>query len=124
MALRGTPLLYYGDELGLGDAPVAAGPRAGRTVADQEADPGSILHLTRALIALRAAEPDLRRAPMRFGDAPDGVLVLERGALRVTLNLTDRAQRRPAGKLVLATAPVLGGAIPARAAAITRRAGV
>jgi alpha-glucosidase len=108
----------------LGDVPVSAGTRAGRTVADQEADPGSILHLTRALIALRAAEPDLRRAPMRFGDAPDGVLVLERGALRVTLNLTDRAQRRPAGKLVLATAPVLGGAIPARAAAITRRAGV
>jgi alpha-glucosidase len=167
MALRGTPLLYYGDELGLGDVEVPraaardplaagtlpgkdgrdpcrtpmpwdasrnhgfgageswlpAGPRGGRTVADQEADPGSILKLTRALIALRAAEPDLRRAPMRFADAPDGVLGLERGALRVTLNLTDRPQPRPAGKLVLATAPVIGGAIPARTAVITRRAG-
>jgi len=171
MALRGTPLLYYGDELGLPDVAVPAaaardplaagtlpgkderdpcrtpmpwdasthygfgpagggaapwlptGPRAGRTVADQEADPDSTLQLTRRLIALRAAEPDLRRAPLRFAGAPPGVLVIERGALRVTLNLTDRAQPRGAGKLVLATAPVIGGAIPAWSGAITRRSG-
>ena len=51
-------------------------------------------------IGLRAAEPDLLRAPLRFAAAPPGVLVIERGALRVTLNLTDRAQparRRQAG---------------------------
>lgn len=170
MALRGTPLLYYGDELGLPDVAVPAaaardplaagtlpgkegrdpcrtpmpwdasehfgfgpdggaapwlpaGPRAGRTVADQEADSDSALHLTRRLVALRAAESDLRRAPLRFADAPPGVLVIERGALRITLNLTDRPLPRGGGKLVLATAPVIGGAIPAWSGAITRRSG-
>jgi alpha-glucosidase len=171
LSLRGTPMLYYGDELGLGDVPVPddaardplaagtlpgkagrdpcrtpmpwdasasfgfgpadrarppwlpAGPRAGRTVADQEADPASALHLTRALVALRAAEPDLRRAPVRFEPAPDGVLAMRRGAFRVTLNLTDRPQPRPAGRLVLATAPVSGGAIRAWSGAITRLSG-
>ena len=106
---------HYGfGPAGGGAAPwLPTGPRAGRTVADQEADPDSTLQLTRRLIALRAAEPDLRRAPLRFAAAPPGVLVIERGALRVTLNLTDRAQPRGTGKLVLGTAPVIGCAIPA-----------
>jgi alpha-glucosidase len=167
MALRGTPLLYYGDELGLDDVavprdvardPLAAGTlpgkdgrdpcrtpmpwdaspgygfgpgepwlptgdRAGRTVADQEADPASTLHLTRALVALRAAEPDLRRAPMRFRDAPDGVLVLDRGSLRVTLNLSDRPQRLGDTSVLLATAPVADGTLAPWNGAIARRTG-
>jgi glycosidase len=174
MSLRGTPLLYYGDELGLPDVDVPracardplaagtlpgkdgrdpcrtpmpwdasehfgfafgadaepwlpAGPRAGRTVADQEADPGSTLHLARRLIALRAAEPALRRAPVRFRDAPpaagadDGVLVIDRGALRVTLNLSERPCALPrGGEILLATASLEGGALPAWAGAIAR----
>ena len=168
MSLRGTPLLYYGDELGLADVPVPradardplaagtlpgkdgrdpcrtpmpwdasphhgfgagaaapwlpTGPRAGQTVADQEAEAGSVLHLTRALVALRAAEPDLRRAPMRFRDAPDGVLVLDRGWLRVTLNLSYRPRALGEGTILLATAPTPGGTLPPRAGAISRRA--
>jgi alpha-glucosidase len=103
--LRGTPVLYYGDELGLPDTavpddrlrdpvtiryravldrdaartpmPWTAAPSGGFTapgvepwlpvgdvaavnVADQEADPGSVLHLVRALLRLRRAVPDLR----------------------------------------------------------------
>jgi alpha-glucosidase len=170
LSLRGTPLLYYGDELGLPDVvvprahardPLAAGtlpgkdgrdpcrtpmpwdasahfgfgpgaepwlpagPRAGRTVADQESDPASTLHLTRRLVALRAAEPDLRRAPARFRDgAGDGVLVLERGALRVTLNLSDRACRLDGGGEVLAaTGPLQSGVLPAWTGVIARRNG-
>lgn len=44
----------------------------------QEADPGSLLHLTRRLIALRQAEPALRRGALRFLDAPDSILAFER----------------------------------------------
>jgi alpha-glucosidase len=81
-----------------------------------------MLHLTRALVALRAAEPDLRRAPMRFRDAPDGVLVLDRGALRVTLNLSERPCALDAGTVLLATAPLADGGLPPLAGAIVRRA--
>ena len=44
----------------------------------QEADPGSILHLTRRLIALRRAEPALRLGALRFLDAPPSILAFER----------------------------------------------
>jgi alpha-glucosidase len=167
MCLRGTPLLYYGDELGLPDVPVPraaardplaagtlpgkdgrdpcrtpmpwdasahygfgaraaapwlpTGPRAGMTVADQEADPGSTLHLARRLIALRAAEPDLRRAPVRFRDGGDDVLVIDRGGLRVTLNLSDRPHRLGAGEVLVATAPLDGRTLPGRVGAVARR---
>ena len=105
LTLRGTPVLYYGDELGLPDTvvpdallrdpvtiayrgmidrdaartpmPWTAAPGGGFTdpgvdpwlpfgdlathnVADQRADPGSTLHLVRALLALRRSTPDLR----------------------------------------------------------------
>jgi uncharacterized protein DUF3459/alpha amylase-like protein len=109
---------------GGGAAPwLPTGPRAGRTVADQEADPDPTLHLTRRLIALRAAEPDLRRAPVRFRDAPDGVLVIDRGALRVTLNLPDRPQPLTERDVLVATAATPDGRIPAWSAVIARRSG-
>ncbi|TAJ63038.1 alpha-glucosidase [Brevundimonas sp.] len=44
----------------------------------QEADPGSILHLTRRLIALRKREPALRLGSLRFLDAPPSILAFER----------------------------------------------
>ncbi|MBA3048234.1 DUF3459 domain-containing protein, partial [Brevundimonas sp.] len=44
----------------------------------QEGDPDSILHLTRRLIALRRAEPALRRGALRFLDAPSSILAFER----------------------------------------------
>jgi alpha-glucosidase len=174
MCLRGTPLLYYGDELGLPDVPVPpaaardplaagtlpgkdgrdpcrtpmpwdasehygfgargaapwlpTGPRAGMTAADQEADPASTLQLTRRLVALRAAEPDLRRAPVRFRDARDArgavaddVLVIDRGGLRATLNLSDRPHRLGAGEVLVATAPLDGAELPGWSGAIARR---
>jgi alpha-glucosidase len=106
MGLRGTPFLYYGDEIGMEDADVPVervldpvgkmhGPRLGRdperapmqwtdepgagftdagvepwlpfgdasraNVARQQLDPDSMLSLTRDLIGLRDALPELRR---------------------------------------------------------------
>jgi alpha-glucosidase len=174
LSLRGTPLLYYGDELGLPDVPVPAqaardpladgtlpgkdgrdpcrtpmpwdasqhfgfvsppaasgaaapwlpaGDRAGRTVADQEADRDSVLHLTRALIALRAAEPGLRRAPVRFVEAGDDVLAFDRGSLRVILNFSDREHPLSGGDPVLATGPLDGDRLGPWQGVIVRRHG-
>jgi alpha-glucosidase len=136
LTLRGTALLYYGDEIGMTDgtippeaahdplakrAPVAsagrdpartpmqwrAGPGAGFTapdarpwlpigdagtcnVEDQRGDPASVLELTRRLITLRRAEPDLAAGSMSFIETPPGVLAWRRGArTTVALNLTD-----------------------------------
>jgi len=122
LTLRGTPTIYYGDEIGMTDVPIPphleqdparfhapgggrdpertpmrwdGSPLAGFTtgqpwlpmgevgsvnVADQRADPRSMLHLYRRLIALRRAE-----APLTVGDwtplrASDGVLAYERSA--------------------------------------------
>jgi len=45
----------------------------------QEADPGSTLHATRRLIALRASHPVLRTGSMTMVTARDGLLVFRRG---------------------------------------------
>jgi alpha-glucosidase len=44
----------------------------------QEADPGSMLHLTRRLIAFRKASPALRLGALRMLDAPSSILAFER----------------------------------------------
>jgi len=136
ICLRGTPFLYYGDEIGLPDVPLdpadaldpvprrtgkaernrdpcrtpmqwTAEPGAGFTapgarpwlpigdasacnVADQREDPGSTLHLTRDLIALRAAEADLRGGAYETLPAPAGAWAWRRGeGHAVALNLSD-----------------------------------
>ena len=135
LTLRGTPFLYYGDEIGLPDVPLdpadaldpvprrtgrpernrdpcrtpmhwSAEPGAGFTepgvetwlpigdtaahnVADQRRDPGSQLHLTRDLIALRAAEADLRGGAYATLLAPAGAWAWRRGESHtVALNLS------------------------------------
>ena len=105
LTLRGTPFLYYGDEIGMPDVEIppdrvldpvpegrdgcrtpmqwTSGPGAGftdaadtwlplgdagaRNVADQRADPGSVLNLVRDLIA--AAPRPRRPAQRRLRDA-------------------------------------------------------
>ena len=111
--LRGTPTLYYGDELGLGDiavAPGAARDPAGRDpqrarmpwslVAEQREDPGSPLSLTRELIARRRGSEDLRTGDYETLPAPTGVWAWRRGAVTTAaVNLTD--EKRTLGDLVL-----------------------
>ncbi|GIU86035.1 MAG: hypothetical protein KatS3mg009_0550 [Acidimicrobiia bacterium] len=136
MGLRGTPFLYYGDEIGMPDTDVPPervldpvgrihGPRLGRdpertpmhwsaeegagftrpgvepwlpfgdhracNVADQRHDPDSMLSLTRDLIGLRDALPDLRRGAYRTHPASSGAFwAWERGErVVVAANLGD-----------------------------------
>ncbi|MGP0031717.1 MAG: alpha-amylase family glycosyl hydrolase [Acidimicrobiales bacterium] len=138
LGLRGTPVLYQGDEIGQGDTAVAhadmkdplgvrywphyagrdacrtpmpwrAAPGGGFTrpgvrpwlplgdpaagnVEDQRADPASVLHLARDLIALRRRLPDLQRGRYRTLDAPADVWAWGRGErVVVVLNMADRA---------------------------------
>jgi alpha-glucosidase len=136
LTLRGTPVLYYGDELGMAEvdllpeqlrdpvglrrwpddpgrdrtrtpmqwsAPQGAGftdaraqpwlpfgDHRARNVEDQRADPGSILSLTRELIALRRRLPELRTGGYRPLEGPDGAWAWRRGGgVTVALNLSD-----------------------------------
>jgi alpha-glucosidase len=117
LTLRGTPVLYYGDELGLPQVevpPDAVRDIAGRdgartpmpwnggwtnpwlpvgggtTVAEQRDDPASILSFTRDLIARRRASPDLLTGEYESLPAPRGVWAYLRGeSTVVALNLSD-----------------------------------
>jgi len=136
LTLRGTPVLYQGDEIGLPDTaldkkdlrdpvglrfwPAYAGRDPARTpmpwrnqpgggftgadattwlplgdvaacnVEDQRDDPGSVLSLTRDLIALRRVTPDLQMGDYVTLPAPDGVWAWGRGAgTAVALNFGD-----------------------------------
>jgi alpha-glucosidase len=135
LTLRGTPVLYYGDEIGMREAEVPADrvldpvglrrdddhpgrdgartpmpwtdePGAGFTaagvepwlpfgdlavnVAAQRADPGSVLHLVRDLIALRRAHDDLHAGAYTPLEAPGGAWAYRRGERAVVaLNLSD-----------------------------------
>jgi alpha-glucosidase len=136
MGLRGTPFLYYGDEIGMPDTHVPVdrvldpvgvfhGPRMGRdpertpmpwtgepgagysepgvepwlpygdvaacNVADQRHDPDSMLSLTRDLIGLRNALPELRRGSYAtLPSSDDRVWAWQRGDRTVVaMNLSD-----------------------------------
>jgi len=139
LTLRGTPTLYYGDELGLRDVdvdvprdpwrrrdparspmPWDGGPNAGfapagaepwlplgdgASVADQRADPRSLLALHRALLALRRTEPALWGGGHETVAAGDGVLAYRRGRTHlVVLNLAAERREHPAaGRVALST---------------------
>jgi alpha-glucosidase len=148
LTLRGTPFLYYGDEIALEDValdpaqsldpaarddpaenrdrcrtpmPWTAEPGGGftagpstwlpfgsqaRNVADQRRDPGSTLHLTRDLIALRGEREELRRGAYATLRAPAGAWAYRRGErVAVGLNLSGEAVDLEglAGVVLLAT---------------------
>jgi alpha-glucosidase len=124
LGLRGTAVLYYGDELALPDTPVPAerlldpvsiryqpyvsrdaartpmpwtgapgagftaagvepwlpfGDLAGANVEEERRDPGSALHLTRDLLALRRQLPALHHGAYATRPAPDRVWAWQRG---------------------------------------------
>jgi alpha-glucosidase len=148
LTLRGTPFLYYGDEIALEDValdpaqsldpaarddpaenrdrcrtpmPWTAEPGGGftagpstwlpfgsqeRNVADQRRDPGSTLHLTRDLIALRGEREELRRGAYATLAAPAGAWAYRRGErIAVALNLSPEPVTVDglAGTVLLAT---------------------
>ena len=118
LTLRGTPVLYYGDELGMPQARVppgrerdVAGRDGARTpmpwngewadpwlphtaevapVAAQREDDGSFLSYCRALIARRASSPDLVEGGYESLPAPAGVWAFRRGEhTAIAVNLSD-----------------------------------
>ena len=80
---------------------------AARAVDLQEADAGSVLHLARRLLALRAASPALRTGTLDVERADDDLLVLRRTAdgeqlwLAFNLGLAQRPLDAPAGASTL-----------------------
>jgi alpha-glucosidase len=93
-----------------------------RNVAGQTSDPGSMLSLYRALLALRRAEPALSTGSFRLIDADADILAYERqygdARLLVALNLSDspRTLAPPAGTravplLSTLTRPLLDGSL-------------
>ena len=99
-----------------------------RSVEAQRADPGSMLHLARAVLALRrgVARPAPRRRSTLLDDAPDGVLAYERAdgddRRRVWVNFAGAPVALPEGWVVeLATAGA-GDGLPPDAAAVLRPA--
>lgn len=150
LTLRGTTVLYEGDEIGMVDTEIPREelvdpvgirfhPYAGRdpvrtpmqwanepgggfttpdatpwlrfgdltcNVADQDGDPGSMLSLTRDLIALRRSNPDLRLGAWTRLGAPTEVLAYRRGESTVVLlNLGGEAVDVPdvAGTVLIGT---------------------
>ena len=118
LTLPGTPVLYYGDELGLPQAEIPPetvrdvggrdGARTpmpwngawsdpwlpvggGTSVAQQRGDPDSILSYTRELLARRRRTPDLIGGTYESLPAPLGVWAYRRGeSTTVALNLSDQ----------------------------------
>ena len=118
LTLRGTPVLYYGDELGMPQAEIPLGserdmdgrdgartplplnggwrnpwlPLTARvsSVAQQRGDQASFLSYCRHLIAERRANPDLVDGDYESIPSPDGVWAFRRGGrTRVAVNLTE-----------------------------------
>src|SRR5215213_9339266 len=127
LTLRGTPTLYYGDEMGMTDVPVQRYDPAGRDpertpmqwtaeggfttgepwlpygdLAVNVADEPPILRLHRALIALRR---EFAATDYRTLHARDGILAYARGNdIAVALNLTGEPRPLPIrGELLLST---------------------
>ncbi|KQY25552.1 alpha-glucosidase [Cellulomonas sp. Root485] len=91
------------------------------TVAAQEADPASTLHLYRDLLAVRRAEPALGDGPMTWIDSSDDVLAFARGDLVCVVNLGDEPATLPAHTdVLLSSAPLEAGLLPRDTAAWLR----
>jgi alpha-glucosidase len=76
------------------------------TVAAEEADPSSPLHVYRTALQLRRKLAGLQGEDLTWLETPDGCLAFRRGDLSVWLNAGAVAVPLPAGELVHASGPV------------------
>jgi alpha-glucosidase len=84
------------------------------TAEAQAADPGSVLSLYRSALALRRTSPVFGGESLEWLPAPDGCLAFRRpGGLVCLLNLSGADVPLPEGEVLLASAEVSGGAVPA-----------
>jgi alpha-glucosidase len=96
--------------------PMPEGWRA-LTAEAQAGDPASIQSLYRSALALRRTSPALAGGSLEWLPAPAGCLAFRRpGGLVCLLNLTAGAVPLPEGRVLLASADVTGGQLPADAA--------
>ncbi|MFF7213580.1 glycoside hydrolase family 13 protein [Streptomyces sp. NPDC008238] len=86
----------------------------GLSVQAQTGDPGSTLELYRSALRLRRELPGLGDGPMRWLDAPEGVLAFSRPGLVCTVNVTPEPVQLPVpGRPVLSSEPLAptGGSV-------------
>jgi alpha-glucosidase len=100
---------------------------AARSAEAQRADPDSMLHLSRAVLALRRESPALLRGTLALlEDAPEGVLAYERVSAddrrRVWVNFGASAAAVPEGWVVEVATAGGGGSLAPDAAAVLRPA--
>jgi alpha-glucosidase len=87
------------------------------TVEAQVADPGSMLSLYRAALALRRSCPAFGGQELEWLPAPESCLAFRRpGGLVCLVNLSGGAVPLPAGEVLLSSEPPDGGRLPADAA--------
>jgi alpha-glucosidase len=124
------PLPWSGSVPPFGFAPAGAVPWLPQparwrdlTVEVQRRDPGSTWSLYRTALRLRRTDPDLRAGPLRWGDAGDDVLVLDRGQrFRCVVNLSRGAVPLGGhGRLLLASDPAVTDRLPPDTAAWLHR---
>ncbi|HUA29156.1 MAG TPA: DUF3459 domain-containing protein, partial [Streptosporangiaceae bacterium] len=103
------------------------GDAAGRNVAGQRADAGSVLAFCRGLLALRRAELGGRLAGYELIIAESGLWAYRTGDLVVAVNLADEPAGLPgaAGEVLIATdgAPGIAGRVLGAWEGVVARAG-
>ena len=88
------------------------------TVEAQLEDVESMLSLYRTAIELRSQRPEFAGGGVDWYGSPPGCLAFRRpGGLICALNATDVAIPLPPGEVLLSSAPLVDGALPANAAA-------
>ncbi|MGX5657942.1 glycoside hydrolase family 13 protein [Geodermatophilus nigrescens] len=88
------------------------------TAEAQAADPGSVLSLYRAALALRRTSPAFDGESLEWLPAPERCLAFRRpGGLVCLVNLSAAAVPLPEGRVLLASEDVAGGTLPVDAAA-------
>ena len=86
------------------------------TVEAQDGDPQSVLSLYRTALRIRRESPATTGESLQWLHAPDGVLAFRRpGGLVCLVNLSDAPVPLPEGRVLLASADVSSGTVPADA---------
>jgi len=124
------PLPWSGTTSPFGFSPAGGAPPwltqpphwAALTVEAEQADPGSMLHLYRAALGIRATEPGLGDGPFAWLPSDPGVLAFARGEQFVNVtNLSEVAVPLPPHRgVLLASADVSTGHVPPDATAWLR----
>ena len=125
------PLPWFGDERPFGFSPAGTSAEpwlrqpttwVARTVDIQDRDPASMLNLYRDALRIRRHEPSLGDGPLRWLEAPDGVLAFLRGDDFLALtNLGSDAVALPSeADLLLVSTALDDGCLPPDASAWLR----